>query len=72
MKIKIKKSSSESVYLFQQASDFPIIVSLENHCGLEQQTLMAQHLTQILGDLLQTSTLDGQVPQQLPSPQVRF
>uniref|UniRef100_A0A3P9K7U3 Phosphoinositide phospholipase C n=1 Tax=Oryzias latipes TaxID=8090 RepID=A0A3P9K7U3_ORYLA len=52
-----------------RASDFPIIVSLENHCGLEQQTLMAQHLTQILGDLLQTSTLDGQVPQQLPSPQ---
>ncbi|RVE58468.1 hypothetical protein OJAV_G00209410 [Oryzias javanicus] len=52
-----------------RASDFPIIVSLENHCGLEQQTLMAQHLTQILGNLLQTSTLDGQVPEQLPSPQ---
>ncbi|XP_034741550.1 1-phosphatidylinositol 4,5-bisphosphate phosphodiesterase delta-4-like isoform X2 [Etheostoma cragini] len=51
------------------ASDFPVILSLENHCGVEQQTVMAQHLSQILGDTLLTTLLDGQVPQQLPSPQ---
>ncbi|XP_041856944.1 1-phosphatidylinositol 4,5-bisphosphate phosphodiesterase delta-4 isoform X2 [Melanotaenia boesemani] len=55
-------------YAFR-ASDFPVIVSLEDHCGVEQQTLMAQHLTQILGDMLLTAPLNGQIPQQLPSPQ---
>lgn len=33
---------------------------------------MAEHLKQILGDTLLTTLLDGQVPQQLPSPQVRI
>ncbi|KAM6934380.1 1-phosphatidylinositol 4,5-bisphosphate phosphodiesterase delta-4 [Xenentodon cancila] len=55
-------------YAFK-TSDFPVIVSVENHCGVEQQTVMAQHLSQILGDTLLTTTLDGQIPQQLPSPQ---
>ncbi|XP_053184098.1 1-phosphatidylinositol 4,5-bisphosphate phosphodiesterase delta-4 [Scomber japonicus] len=55
-------------YAFK-ASDFPVILSMENHCGVEQQIVMAQHLRQILGDTLLTSLLDGQVPQQLPSPQ---
>ncbi|XP_062258933.1 1-phosphatidylinositol 4,5-bisphosphate phosphodiesterase delta-4-like [Platichthys flesus] len=55
-------------YAFK-ASDFPVILSLENHCGVEQQALMAQHLRQILGDTLLSSPLDGQMPQQLPSPQ---
>ncbi|XP_068428822.1 1-phosphatidylinositol 4,5-bisphosphate phosphodiesterase delta-4 [Clinocottus analis] len=55
-------------YAFK-ASDFPVILSLENHCGVEQQTVMAQHLSQILGDTLLTALLDGQAPQQLPSPQ---
>ncbi|KAM4608994.1 1-phosphatidylinositol 4,5-bisphosphate phosphodiesterase delta-4 [Polymixia lowei] len=55
-------------YAFK-ASDFPVILSLENHCGVEQQTVMAQHLDQILGDTLLRTPLDGQVPQNLPSPQ---
>ncbi|XP_042345978.1 1-phosphatidylinositol 4,5-bisphosphate phosphodiesterase delta-4-like isoform X1 [Plectropomus leopardus] len=55
-------------YAFK-VSDFPVILSIENHCGVEQQTVMAQHLSQILGDTLLTTLLDGQVPQQLPSPQ---
>ncbi|XP_078119282.1 1-phosphatidylinositol 4,5-bisphosphate phosphodiesterase delta-4-like [Sander vitreus] len=55
-------------YAFK-ASDFPVILSLENHCGVEQQTVMAQHLSKILGDTLLTTLLDGQIPQQLPSPQ---
>ncbi|XP_038575977.1 1-phosphatidylinositol 4,5-bisphosphate phosphodiesterase delta-4-like isoform X2 [Micropterus salmoides] len=55
-------------YAFK-ASDFPLILSLENHCGVEQQTVMARHLSQILGDTLLTTPLEGLVPQQLPSPQ---
>ncbi|KAI3356541.1 hypothetical protein L3Q82_017746 [Scortum barcoo] len=55
-------------YAFK-VSDFPVILSLENHCGVEQQTVMAQHLRQILGDTLLTSVLEGPVPQQLPSPE---
>uniref|UniRef100_A0A668AS48 Phosphoinositide phospholipase C n=2 Tax=Myripristis murdjan TaxID=586833 RepID=A0A668AS48_9TELE len=55
-------------YAFK-TSDFPVILSLENHCCVEQQTVMAQHLKQILGDTLQRTLLDGQVPEQLPSPQ---
>ncbi|KAM3607652.1 uncharacterized protein V6R79_011356 [Siganus canaliculatus] len=55
-------------YAFK-VSDFPVILSLENHCGVEQQTVMAQHLRQILGDTLQTTLLDGVIPQQLPAPQ---
>lgn len=55
-------------YAFK-VSHFPVILSLENHCGVEQQTVMARHLRQILGDTLQTTLLDGQVPQTLPSPQ---
>ncbi|XP_068185879.1 1-phosphatidylinositol 4,5-bisphosphate phosphodiesterase delta-4 isoform X2 [Antennarius striatus] len=55
-------------YAFK-VSDFPVILSLENHCGVEQQTVMAQHLRQILGDILLTNLLDGLIPPQLPSPQ---
>uniref|UniRef100_A0A8C6PBS1 Phosphoinositide phospholipase C n=1 Tax=Nothobranchius furzeri TaxID=105023 RepID=A0A8C6PBS1_NOTFU len=55
-------------YAFK-VSEFPVIVSLENHCCLEQQTVMANHLRQILGDMLLTAPLDGQIPERLPSPQ---
>ncbi|XP_034042745.1 1-phosphatidylinositol 4,5-bisphosphate phosphodiesterase delta-4 [Thalassophryne amazonica] len=55
-------------YAFK-TSDFPVILSLENHCGVEQQTVIAQHLRQILGDTLLSTLLDGQIPQTLPSPQ---
>nr|XP_057937653.1 1-phosphatidylinositol 4,5-bisphosphate phosphodiesterase delta-4-like [Doryrhamphus excisus] len=50
-------------------SDLPVILSVENHCGVEQQTIMARHLRQILGDTLLKNILDGQEPQYLPSPQ---
>ncbi|KAH1184504.1 hypothetical protein KIL84_012445 [Mauremys mutica] len=52
-----------------QASDYPVILSLENHCGPEQQHLMAQHLTGILGERLLTAPLDARGPPQLPSPE---
>ncbi|XP_036611208.1 1-phosphatidylinositol 4,5-bisphosphate phosphodiesterase delta-4 isoform X1 [Trichosurus vulpecula] len=55
-------------YAFQ-TSDFPVIVSLENHCSWEQQEVIAQHLTEILGERLLNTTLDGLLPTQLPSPE---
>ncbi|KAF7658139.1 hypothetical protein LDENG_00016650 [Lucifuga dentata] len=55
-------------YAFK-TSDFPVILSLENHCSVEQQKVMARHLRQILGDILLSTLLDGQIPQELPSPQ---
>ncbi|XP_030065352.1 1-phosphatidylinositol 4,5-bisphosphate phosphodiesterase delta-4 isoform X2 [Microcaecilia unicolor] len=55
-------------YAFK-VSEFPVIISIENHCSLEQQDTMAQHLKGILGDKLLTATIDGRVPTQLPSPE---
>lgn len=37
------------------ASEFPLIVCLENHCSLRQQAVMFQHLHGILGDRLYTA-----------------
>uniref|UniRef100_UPI00398ECA31 1-phosphatidylinositol 4,5-bisphosphate phosphodiesterase delta-3-like isoform X2 n=1 Tax=Pristiophorus japonicus TaxID=55135 RepID=UPI00398ECA31 len=48
---------------------YPVILSLENHCGVEQQTVMARHLKGILGNMLVTTTIDGKVPKELPSPE---
>lgn len=53
-----------------QVSEYPVILSIENHCGVEQQRVMAQHLNHILGDKLLKSTLDGKAPIGLPSPEV--
>ncbi|XP_067869211.1 1-phosphatidylinositol 4,5-bisphosphate phosphodiesterase delta-3-like isoform X2 [Heterodontus francisci] len=50
-------------------SPYPVILSLENHCGVEQQTVMARHLKEILGDILVTAMIDGKVPKELPSPE---
>uniref|UniRef100_A0A8C1J4X0 Phosphoinositide phospholipase C n=1 Tax=Cyprinus carpio TaxID=7962 RepID=A0A8C1J4X0_CYPCA len=55
-------------YAFK-ASQYPVILSIENHCSVEQQKVMAQHLTQILGDKLLKSPLDGKIPIGLPSPE---
>ncbi|NXN09763.1 PLCD3 phosphodiesterase, partial [Indicator maculatus] len=54
-----------------QQSPYPVILSLENHCGLEQQATMAHHMKAILGDMLLTKPLEGQDPRSLPSPEVR-
>jgi len=53
-------------YAFSK-SEFPLIFSIENHCGLEQQDRMADHLTSILGDLLYTTQPDQEATD-LPSP----
>ncbi|XP_033272792.1 1-phosphatidylinositol 4,5-bisphosphate phosphodiesterase delta-3 isoform X2 [Orcinus orca] len=52
-------------------SPYPVILSLENHCGLEQQAAMARHLHTILGDMLVTQLLDSQNPEELPSPELK-
>uniref|UniRef100_G3U5K1 Phosphoinositide phospholipase C n=1 Tax=Loxodonta africana TaxID=9785 RepID=G3U5K1_LOXAF len=54
-------------YAFK-ASPYPVILSLENHCSLEQQRVMARHLRSILGSVLLDQQLDG-VTNSLPSPE---
>uniref|UniRef100_A0A8C9EMV9 Phosphoinositide phospholipase C n=1 Tax=Pavo cristatus TaxID=9049 RepID=A0A8C9EMV9_PAVCR len=55
-------------YAFKR-SPYPVILSLENHCGVEQQATMARHMKAILGDMLLTQPLEGQDPSVLPSPE---
>ncbi|XP_070847244.1 1-phosphatidylinositol 4,5-bisphosphate phosphodiesterase delta-3-A-like isoform X2 [Chaetodon trifascialis] len=55
-------------YAFK-ASPYPLILSLENHCSVEQQTVMARHLQSILGDKLLTKPLSDRDPHILPSPE---
>ncbi|XP_072229652.1 1-phosphatidylinositol 4,5-bisphosphate phosphodiesterase delta-3-A-like [Leuresthes tenuis] len=55
-------------YAFK-ASPYPLILSLENHCSVEQQTVMAQHLRAILGDKLLVKPLSGLDSHCLPSPE---
>ncbi|KAK7898589.1 hypothetical protein WMY93_019442 [Mugilogobius chulae] len=50
------------------ASDYPLVLCLENHCSLRQQKLMAEHLLRILGDkLYRDQPKEGDT--YLPSPQ---
>ncbi|NXP10217.1 PLCZ1 phosphodiesterase, partial [Thinocorus orbignyianus] len=51
------------------ASDYPVILSLENHCSSDQQETMADILETILGDKLLTSTIGDVDVKQLPSPE---
>ena len=48
-------------------SDFPLIFSIENHCGLEQQDRMAEHLVTILGEMLHKDVIQEQ-EKQMPTP----
>lgn len=55
-------------YAFK-ASPYPLILSLENHCSVEQQAVMARHLRTILGSRLLSQPLSDQVLKDLPSPE---
>ncbi|XP_047424300.1 1-phosphatidylinositol 4,5-bisphosphate phosphodiesterase delta-1a isoform X2 [Mugil cephalus] len=55
-------------YAFKK-SDYPVILSLENHCTVEQQKLMAHHLISILGEALVTKPLGNTMPTNFPSPE---
>lgn len=48
-------------------SDFPVILSIENHCSLPQQRQMAEIFKEIFGDLLVTQTVERN-EFQMPSP----
>ncbi|XP_042365972.1 1-phosphatidylinositol 4,5-bisphosphate phosphodiesterase delta-1a isoform X2 [Plectropomus leopardus] len=54
-------------YAFK-TSDYPVILSLENHCSVDQQKLMAHHMISILGDALLTKPLGNTMPTNFPSP----
>ncbi|KAM9745745.1 1-phosphatidylinositol 4,5-bisphosphate phosphodiesterase delta-3-A [Menidia menidia] len=55
-------------YAFK-ASPYPLILSLENHCSVEQQAVMAKHLRSILGRRLLTRPLSDLPLKELPSPE---
>ncbi|XP_066521065.1 1-phosphatidylinositol 4,5-bisphosphate phosphodiesterase delta-3-A isoform X2 [Hoplias malabaricus] len=55
-------------YAFK-TSPYPLILSLENHCSVEQQAIMARQLHSILGDKLLTKPVNDQLSERLPSPE---
>ncbi|XP_068161674.1 1-phosphatidylinositol 4,5-bisphosphate phosphodiesterase delta-3-A isoform X5 [Antennarius striatus] len=55
-------------YAFK-ASPYPLILSMENHCSVEQQNKMARCLRSILGEKLLTKPLGDRDPRRLPSPE---
>ncbi|XP_075994184.1 1-phosphatidylinositol 4,5-bisphosphate phosphodiesterase delta-1a isoform X2 [Genypterus blacodes] len=55
-------------YAFK-TSEYPVILSLENHCSVEQQKLMAHHMISILGGALLVQPLEEAMPTNFPSPE---
>ncbi|XP_063799158.1 1-phosphatidylinositol 4,5-bisphosphate phosphodiesterase eta-2 isoform X5 [Pseudophryne corroboree] len=51
-------------------NEFPVILSIENHCSVVQQKKMAQYLTEILGDKLDLSSVLNGDSTKLPSPEI--
>ncbi|CAH2282737.1 inactive phospholipase C 2 [Pelobates cultripes] len=49
------------------ASEYPLILCLENHCSIKQQKVMVQHMKKILGDKLYISPPNAE-ESYLPSP----
>eukprot|EP00091_Calanus_sinicus_P019635 TRINITY_DN4995_c0_g1_i1.p2 TRINITY_DN4995_c0_g1~~TRINITY_DN4995_c0_g1_i1.p2 ORF type:complete len:189 (-),score=33.25 TRINITY_DN4995_c0_g1_i1:267-833(-) len=49
-------------------SPYPVILSIENHCSPQQQDKMAEHMINILGDMLYTRPVD-KTQDKLPSPE---
>lgn len=47
---------------------YPVILSIENHCSISQQTRMAELMKEILGDMLYDETRD-ETRTVLPSPE---
>ncbi|XP_051984371.1 1-phosphatidylinositol 4,5-bisphosphate phosphodiesterase delta-1-like isoform X2 [Xyrauchen texanus] len=55
-------------YAFKM-SEYPVILSLENNCSVEQQKTMAKHMISILGSALVTKPLGEKMPKCFPSPE---
>ncbi|XP_056420972.1 1-phosphatidylinositol 4,5-bisphosphate phosphodiesterase eta-1 [Hyla sarda] len=49
-------------------NEYPVILSIENHCNIQQQRKIAQYLKEILGDKLDLSSIPLGENKQLPSP----
>lgn len=49
-------------------STYPVILSVENHCSLDQQRKMAEAFTKILGDKLMKNQMDTSGGESMPSP----
>ncbi|XP_053119091.1 1-phosphatidylinositol 4,5-bisphosphate phosphodiesterase delta-1 [Hemicordylus capensis] len=54
-------------YAFK-TSPYPIIISLENHCSLEQQKMIAHHMKNIFGNMLLMAPIDSNMSD-FPSPE---
>ncbi|XP_078139568.1 1-phosphatidylinositol 4,5-bisphosphate phosphodiesterase eta-2 [Centroberyx gerrardi] len=50
-------------------SQYPVILSIENHCTVPQQKKMAQYLSEVLQDKLDLSTVNVNECKKLPSPE---
>nr|XP_039336261.1 1-phosphatidylinositol 4,5-bisphosphate phosphodiesterase eta-1 isoform X3 [Saimiri boliviensis boliviensis] len=50
-------------------NEFPVILSIENHCSIQQQRKIAEYLKGIFRDKLDLSSVDTGECKQLPSPQ---
>ncbi|XP_075058125.1 1-phosphatidylinositol 4,5-bisphosphate phosphodiesterase eta-1 isoform X1 [Mixophyes fleayi] len=50
-------------------NEYPVILSIENHCNIQQQRKIAQYLKEIFGDKLDYSSVPVGECKQLPSPQ---
>ncbi|XP_022097790.1 inactive phospholipase C-like protein 2 isoform X2 [Acanthaster planci] len=51
-----------------ETSQFPLLVSIENHCSVEQQEVMAHHIKTVFGDKLWINSPDAS-SNYLPSPE---
>ncbi|KAG9494181.1 hypothetical protein GDO78_001824 [Eleutherodactylus coqui] len=50
-------------------NEFPVILSIENHCNIQQQRKIAQYLKEVFADKLDLSSIPLGENKQLPSPQ---
>ncbi|XP_061583343.1 1-phosphatidylinositol 4,5-bisphosphate phosphodiesterase eta-2 [Cololabis saira] len=51
-------------------SQYPVILSIENHCTVPQQKKMAEHLKEVLQDKLDLTNVNVQESKKLPSPEI--
>ncbi|XP_052340136.1 1-phosphatidylinositol 4,5-bisphosphate phosphodiesterase eta-2-like [Oncorhynchus keta] len=51
-------------------NDYPVILSIENHCSVPQQKKMAQYLVEVMGDKLDLSAIKADERGRLPSPDI--
>uniref|UniRef100_A0A8C6WY14 Phosphoinositide phospholipase C n=1 Tax=Neogobius melanostomus TaxID=47308 RepID=A0A8C6WY14_9GOBI len=68
-KVPFKEVIETIAHYAFKASPYPLILSLENHCSVEQQAVMAKHLRNILGKNLITKPLSDEPLKELPSPE---